>query len=69
MTTPFDEMPTTLVTFKLDDVPEGTRMTLIESGFASLPEHLRRSSYQENSSGWDEELVDLAAYLKQPEGA
>ncbi|MCB9455344.1 MAG: SRPBCC domain-containing protein [Anaerolineaceae bacterium] len=65
METPFDDMPTTLVTFRLEDLPEGagTRLTLVESGFASLPDNLRDKQWQENRSGWDAEIADLAAHL------
>jgi uncharacterized protein YndB with AHSA1/START domain len=69
MVTPFDEMPSTLVTFRLEAVPQGTRLTLVESGFAALPENLRGKEWQENNSGWNAELDDLQAYLRQPEEA
>jgi uncharacterized protein YndB with AHSA1/START domain len=60
---PFDEQPLTLVEFQLDEMPDGTRLTLIESGFAALsPDHYRRS-WRENNEGWDEELADLVAHL------
>ena len=51
--------PTTLVEFTLDEVPEGTRLTVVESGFAALPE----ASYEDNSGGWDQELGELRDYL------
>jgi uncharacterized protein YndB with AHSA1/START domain len=51
--------PTTLVEFRLDEIPGGTRLTLAESGFAGLlPE-----SWQENEFGWDEELGHLREFL------
>ena len=62
---PFDELPNTLVTFVLDEVAEGTRLTLIESGFASLPQELGAYQLKENTSGWDAELKDLEQYLTQ----
>jgi uncharacterized protein YndB with AHSA1/START domain len=51
--------PTTLVEFQLEQVPGGTRLSLVESGFANLP----APSRQENELGWDEELGDLRAFL------
>jgi uncharacterized protein YndB with AHSA1/START domain len=51
--------PTTRVEFTLDDHPEGTRLRLVESGFASLPAEFRDS----NTRGWDRELGELVAYL------
>jgi uncharacterized protein YndB with AHSA1/START domain len=51
--------PTTLVEFRLDEIPGGTRLTLAESGFAALlPE-----SWQENEYGWDDELGHLREFL------
>jgi uncharacterized protein YndB with AHSA1/START domain len=51
--------PTTLVQFELEEVEGGTRLSLVESGFANLPAESRR----ENEFGWDEELGDLRAYV------
>ena len=53
--------PTTRVEFTLDDHPEGTRLRLVESGFASLAAESR----DRNSRGWDRELGDLVAYLAE----
>jgi uncharacterized protein YndB with AHSA1/START domain len=50
---------TTLVEFRLEEIPGGTRLTLAESGFMRLlPE-----SWQENEYGWDEELGHLREFL------
>jgi uncharacterized protein YndB with AHSA1/START domain len=57
--------PTTLVEFKLDEIPGGTRLSLVEAGFASLP----AVSRQENEFGWDEELGHLRAFLLEKEPA
>jgi uncharacterized protein YndB with AHSA1/START domain len=54
----------TLVEFTLEEVAEGTRLTLVESGFASLPEAVRENSFKDNQGGWDEELADLGNYLQ-----
>jgi uncharacterized protein YndB with AHSA1/START domain len=51
--------PTTLVAFELEEIPGGTRLSLVESGFAKLP----APSRQENELGWDEELGHLRAFL------
>jgi len=34
----YSQEPTTLVTFTLDDEADGTRLTVVESGFDALPE-------------------------------
>ncbi|WP_156689751.1 SRPBCC family protein [Mycobacterium sp. Marseille-P9652] len=44
--------PTTLVEFTLSETPEGVLLTVTESGFESLPEARRRSSFDANAEGW-----------------
>jgi uncharacterized protein YndB with AHSA1/START domain len=51
--------PTTRVEFTLDVHPDGTRLRLVESGFASLPADYR----ERNVRGWEGELGELGAYL------
>jgi uncharacterized protein YndB with AHSA1/START domain len=60
---PFNESLSTLVTFTLHEVADGTRLTLVESGFAALPDPSRSKAFQDNDSGWNAELEDLQAYL------
>lgn len=55
---------TTLVTFTLEEVAEGTRLTLVESGFASLPDGFQTQSHQDNQGGWQSELPKLRVYLE-----
>lgn len=62
--TPVDAGPTTKVRFTLEAAPEGTRLTLVESGFASLPEGVRDRHLADNTQGWKEELSELARYLE-----
>ena len=58
------DAPTTLVEFTLEPHPEGTRLHVVESGFASLPPELR--TRDRHVEGWQRELGDLAAYLAEP---
>jgi uncharacterized protein YndB with AHSA1/START domain len=51
--------PTTLVEFELEEIEGGTRLSLVESGFAAL----KPESRKENEFGWDEELGHLRAYV------
>lgn len=60
---PIAEETLTLVTFTLEDVDGGTRLTLVETGFDSLPEGV--GSYDENSSGWTYELNELVEFLQK----
>jgi len=41
----------------------GTRLTVVESGFAQLPEDAHRKAYDGNTDGWAKELGELAGYL------
>ncbi|MEV0237849.1 SRPBCC domain-containing protein [Nonomuraea sp. NPDC050786] len=60
---PEDDAPQTLVDFTLEPVPDGTRLRLVESGFARAADDVARSAHKANSQGWDTELVDLETYL------
>lgn len=58
----------TLVTFTLTPTAEGTRLELVETGFASLPEAKREIAYQGNTEGWQSELAELVEYLEEGSG-
>lgn len=60
---PGDDVPRTLVTFTLEPVADGTRLRLVESGFARAADDAARSAHQANSHGWTAELGDLESYL------
>lgn len=51
------------VLFTLTPTAEGTRLELVESGFAQVAEDIGRAAHKGNSEGWDMELADLVAYL------
>ena len=54
---------TTLVAFTLEDVPDGTRLVVIESGFDTLPPERRLQSFNVNGKGWESQMKRIAAYL------
>lgn len=58
------DRPYTTVSFELDEIENGTRLTLVESGFASLPDQIAERSRGENDEGWREELEELKTYLE-----
>ena len=60
---PLSETNSTLVTFTVSPAAGGARLTVVESGFANLPEAMRARTFQENSSGWQAEFADLQAFL------
>jgi uncharacterized protein YndB with AHSA1/START domain len=53
----------TYVEFTLEPAGAGTRLRVVESGFAQLPEDVYRKAYDGNTEGWAKELGELAAYL------
>jgi uncharacterized protein YndB with AHSA1/START domain len=58
----------TLVEFTLATEGEGTRLKVVESGFASLdvPEADRIAKVKDNTEGWQIELGHLADYVAHP---
>ena len=55
--------PTTLVSFELADVAEGTRLTVVESGFDGIPLARRATAYRGNDEGWTQQMVAIERYL------
>ena len=55
--------PTTLVVFELEEVPEGTRLTVTETGFDRIPIARRPKAYRENDKGWTGQLDSLRKYV------
>jgi uncharacterized protein YndB with AHSA1/START domain len=53
----------TYVEFTLEPVGSGTRLTMVESGFAQLSEDAYRTAYDGNAGGWVSELGELVDYL------
>jgi uncharacterized protein YndB with AHSA1/START domain len=60
---PKDDPRRTYVEFTLEPLAAGTRLTVVESGFARLPEDAYRTAYDGNAQGWTREMAELAAYL------
>ncbi|WP_280219130.1 SRPBCC domain-containing protein [Nocardia neocaledoniensis] len=59
-----DEDPRrTYVEFTLEPVGTGTRLTVVETGFAQLPEELHKEAFEGNVGGWKSELGELVEYL------
>jgi len=55
--------PTTLVTFTLTDAGAGTGLTIVESGFDSIPESRRAKAFSANSGGWNGQIENIRKYL------
>jgi uncharacterized protein YndB with AHSA1/START domain len=53
----------TYVEFTLEPTDSGTRLTVVESGFAQLPEDDFHKAFDGNTDGWASELGELVEYL------
>lgn len=61
---PADDPRRTLVEFTLEPTDAGTTLTMVESGFAQVPEaEAHRTAFGGNTEGWTNELGELVAYL------
>ena len=49
--------------YRLEPAGAGTRLTVVESGFAQLPEDAHRTAFDGNTRGWASELGELTDYL------
>lgn len=56
----FPESEMTTDTFTLEPHPEGTKLTVIESGFANIPEPRYSAAFKDNENGWDIVLPIIA---------
>ena len=59
----YSSEPTTLVEFQLEEVGEGTRLTVVESGFDRIPAARHAEALRMNDAGWAEQLENIARYV------
>jgi uncharacterized protein YndB with AHSA1/START domain len=57
------EQPTTLVEFRLEPIDGGTRLTITESGFETIPDPRRLEVLRENTKGWNIQADNIAAHV------
>jgi uncharacterized protein YndB with AHSA1/START domain len=60
---PEDDPRRTYVEFTLQPAEAGTRLRVVETGFAQLPDDSRRGTYDSHAEGWASELAELAGHL------
>jgi uncharacterized protein YndB with AHSA1/START domain len=60
---PEDDPRRTYVEFTLVPTSEGTRLTVVETGFAQLSGDAYGKAFDGNTEGWGSELGELAEYL------
>src|ERR1700737_4403384 len=61
----YSSEPTTLVEFQLEEVAEGTRLKVVESGFDGIPLTRRAEALRMNNAGWTEQLENIARYVAE----
>lgn len=59
----YSKEPTTLVVFKLAEVPGGTMLTITETGFDQVSLARRARVFGDNNQGWDEQIKNLERYV------
>jgi uncharacterized protein YndB with AHSA1/START domain len=62
--TSYDDEPMTLVEFTLEEVAEGTRLQVVESGFDALPAGRRAEAFRMNEGGWKGQMGNIERYLR-----
>ena len=55
--------PTTLVVFSLEDAPNGTLLTVVETGFDGIPAARRAKAYEMHEQGWAGQMKAISEYL------
>jgi uncharacterized protein YndB with AHSA1/START domain len=59
----YSREPTTLVVFELKDVPGGTLLTVVESGFDQLPPARRAEAWRMNDQGWSAQMKNIERHV------
>ena len=58
----YSQEPTTRIEFRLEEVKEGTRVTIVESGFDAIPAERRAETFRMNDDGWTQQIENLARH-------
>jgi uncharacterized protein YndB with AHSA1/START domain len=61
----YSQEPTTLVVFELEDARDGVMLSVVESGFDSIPAARRATAFRLNTSGWEEQLKNIEKHVAQ----
>jgi uncharacterized protein YndB with AHSA1/START domain len=55
----------TLVEFNLEEVGDGTRLTVTESGFDGLPDSRRAQAFAANAGGWEKQMELVRNFVEK----
>jgi uncharacterized protein YndB with AHSA1/START domain len=61
----YSSEPTTLVTFELEDLKDGTLLRVIESGFDKIPVARRAQAFRSNAEGWGIQVTNIERHLAE----
>lgn len=59
------EGPSTLVEFTLEETKDGTRLTVVESGFSQIPAAHRKAVYESHEGGWTHQVQRIRVHIEQ----
>ncbi len=59
----YSDQPTTVVEFELHDAAEGIRLTVVESGFDTIPAAQRLEAYRGNDEGWTAQMLSIKRHV------
>ncbi len=62
--TDYSQETPTLVEFKLEEIPGGTRVIVTESGFSKIPAGRRDEAFRSNDGGWAEQMRNIKQYVE-----
>jgi uncharacterized protein YndB with AHSA1/START domain len=60
----YSSEPTTLVEFRLEEVPGGTMLTIVESGFDKIPAERRNEAFRMNDKGWAGQIENIRRHVE-----
>ena len=60
----YEKEQPTLVEFRLEAVGDGTRLTVVESGFDAVPEARRWTAIRENDKGWAIQMENIRSHVE-----
>jgi uncharacterized protein YndB with AHSA1/START domain len=59
----YSQEESTLVEFRLQPAPDGTLLTVTESGFEKIPAARRAEAFLRNDNGWAQQMKNIQAYV------
>jgi uncharacterized protein YndB with AHSA1/START domain len=60
----YSSEPPTLVEFTLTEIPSGTRLTVVESGFDKIPAGRHMEALRMNTKGWGMQLENIKHHVE-----